>query len=140
VQARAVESGKPISLAQALLDIGAITPVMKESLEKRLKGEEKKGGAQQLSHYKHSEQRGGAGKLRTADSARFREPASLLSPRKSLQMGTSESALNLRPLDTSSSASAKDSKADMKSIGIPPRHLLSRGSPTRSRSHAGETT
>ena len=51
LQANAVENGKPISLAQALLDVGAITPVIKETLEKRIKGEEKK-GTPQVSYYR----------------------------------------------------------------------------------------
>jgi formylglycine-generating enzyme required for sulfatase activity len=51
IQARSIDLGKPVTLAAALVEVGAITPVQKEALEKKITAEEKK-GTQQLLHYR----------------------------------------------------------------------------------------
>ena len=60
-QGRALEGGKQVSLLQALVEVGAITAAQRELLEKKLKGEAKGGGVQQLCQFRIKKKLGEGG-------------------------------------------------------------------------------
>ena len=58
-QARAHQNGKPISVADAMVQLGLVTPAQKESLEKKVK--EQQAGVQQLGPYRLTKKLGEGG-------------------------------------------------------------------------------